>query len=131
VIDFPGTKSSLRHTTEETPIALARRGVFAVIERIQELIIETANELTEDEEIEISEPVGPTTTLFGPDGVLDSMGLVSLVIAVEQAIEETFEILISLADEKALSQKHSPYSSVSALASYAVAEIEARKNADA
>lgn len=64
-------------------------------------------------------PLGPATALFGDDGVLDSVGLVSLVVGVEQAIEEQFGVVLSLADEKALSQRHSPYRTVGSLADYA------------
>ena len=49
--------------------------------------------------------------------------VVSLVIAVEQAIEERYDLSIGLADEKALSQKNSPYRTVRTLADYAAGEI--------
>lgn len=98
-----------------------------MIDKIQELIIETARELTDQDEIEISGEIAGDTTLFGREGILDSMGLVSLIIAVEQAIEENYGILISLADEKALSQHQSPYRTVLTLAGYAVNEIEAKQ----
>lgn len=92
-----------------------------------ELIISTANELKDQEEVEISSEIDNNTELFGKSGILDSMGLVSLVVAVEQAIEEKYNIAISLADEKALSQKNSPFRTVSALAEYAVSLVETEK----
>ncbi len=60
----------------------------------------------------------PDTVLFGADACLDSMGLVSLVVAVEDRIEDTTEHRITLADEKAMSRKNSPFRSVGALAEY-------------
>ena len=58
---------------------------------------------------------------------LDSMALVSLVIAVEQAIEEKYGVAVALADEKALSQRSSPYRTVNSLAAYAAAELAGKR----
>ena len=87
------------------------------------LIVEIAQELNEEQEIEMSGELNSNTPLFGEGGLLDSMGLVSLVIAVEQAIEERFEARVSLADEKALSQTNSPYRNIGSLAAYAANEL--------
>ena len=57
--------------------------------------------------------------LFGEDGVFDSMGLVSLIVAVEQEIEDRFGKAVALADERALSRSSSPYRTVETLAYYA------------
>ena len=58
------------------------------------------------------------TTLFGKHGGLDSLGLVNLVVAVEQKIEEEFGVPVSLADERAMSQEKSPFRTVDALVKY-------------
>jgi len=87
------------------------------------LIVGIAQELNEEQEIELVGELNTDTPLFGEGGLLDSMGLVSLVIAVEQAIEERFDARVSLADEKALSQTNSPYRSIGSLAAYASAEL--------
>lgn len=92
-------------------------------QEIIELIIETARELGDDE-LSISEDLNAETRLFGKEGALDSMGLVTLIIAVEQAIEDRFETTIALADEKALSQARSPYRSVTTLAEYAAGQVK-------
>ncbi len=93
-------------------------------DEIVSLVIETARELGEDE-IGISADLTEDTVLFGKEGVLDSMGLVTLIIAVEQAIEDKYDKAAGLADEKAMSQARSPYRSVATLAQYAASEIEA------
>ena len=97
-----------------------------MIDELKKLIIELAVELSDQEEIELVGELTEDTELFGPNGVLDSMGLVSLVVAVEQAVEENYGVRISLADEKALSQHNSPYRTIATLAEYAAAEIQAR-----
>ena len=90
---------------------------------IVELIIDTARELGEDE-IGVSDDFTEDTILFGKAGVLDSMGLVTLIVAVEQAIEDRYDKTAGLADEKAMSQARSPYKSVATLAEYAVQELK-------
>jgi acyl carrier protein len=62
--------------------------------------------------------------LYGGDSTLDSISLVSIIVLVEQEIEDKFDISLILADEKAMSRKNSPFLSVSTLADYIVELIE-------
>ena len=50
--------------------------------------------------------------------MLDSMQLVSLILAIEREVEDTFGVAVTLADERALSMKASPFRSIEALADY-------------
>jgi acyl carrier protein len=69
----------------------------------------------------------PETRLLGSQSVLDSMHLVSLIIAVEQEVEDTFGVALTLADERALSMKESPFRSIQSLADYiSILVIDAR-----
>ena len=58
------------------------------------------------------------TVLFGKDGKLDSLGLVTLLVIIEQNIEDEFDECITIADERAMSQKHSPFRTIGTLADY-------------
>jgi len=87
------------------------------------LIIEAARDILEAEQA-ADGALDATTRLFGEGGLFDSMGLVSLVVAVEQEIEDRHGRSIALADEKALSQRSSPYRTVETLADYAAAQLE-------
>ena len=60
----------------------------------------------------------PTTPLFGPAAKLDSLGLVSLIVNLEQNLATTFGVGVTLADEKAMSQRTSPFRTVGTLAEY-------------
>jgi acyl carrier protein len=60
----------------------------------------------------------PETRLLGSQSVLDSMHLVSLILAIERDVEDTFGVRVTLADERALSMKASPFRSIEALADY-------------
>lgn len=64
--------------------------------------------------------LGPDVRLIGRDGALDSLKLVSLVVTVEQRIEERFGKRLVLVDERAMSQNASPFRTLGALADYIV-----------
>jgi len=69
----------------------------------------------------------PETRLLGSQSVLDSMHLVSLIVAIEREVEETFGVALTLADERALSMKESPFRSIQSLADYiSILIIDAR-----
>ncbi len=85
------------------------------IENIIKNSVEEMNEqLPGDQQLNYS----PEAVLFGSGGNLDSLGLVSLLVIIEQNIEEEFDTNITIADEKAMSQKNSPFRTVSALIDY-------------
>lgn len=56
--------------------------------------------------------------LFGGESLLDSMGLVSLIVLIEEEIEDKYNISVILADEKAMSRRTSPFAKVSYLVDY-------------
>ncbi len=60
----------------------------------------------------------PETVLFGRASKLDSLGLVTLIVGIEQKIHENFNADITIADEKAFSQKNSPFRTIGTLAEY-------------
>ncbi len=55
------------------------------------------------------------TSLFGPNGHLDSLGVTILIVALEQRIEEEFDTYISLTDENTMSLEYSPFLTVDSL----------------
>jgi len=63
------------------------------------------------------------TPLFGSEGMLDSLGLVNLIVAIEQQVEEQLDAVVTLADEKAVSQRNSPFRTVGTLATYIEAQL--------
>ena len=60
----------------------------------------------------------PETRLVGPQSVLDSIQLVSLIVTTEREIEDAFGVAVTLADERALSMNASPFRSIQSLADY-------------
>jgi acyl carrier protein len=63
------------------------------------------------------------TVLLGEGGVVDSLGLVRLILLVESRIEGDFGSAVSLTDEKAMSQRTSPFRTLGTLADYITREL--------
>jgi acyl carrier protein len=64
------------------------------------------------------------TVIVGPDAVLDSIGVVSLIVDIEQHLQMEHDVTVILASEKAMSQKNSPFRTVGVLAAHVVESIE-------
>ncbi len=88
------------------------------IDEILEVVLEAVEEynlqVDDDQKVEPS----VETVLFGRGGKLDSMGLVNMIVLVEEKINTKFDVNITLADERAVSQEKSPFRSVQSLADY-------------
>lgn len=85
-----------------------------VLKVIYEAIDELNLDLDADEQIEKSE----STSIFGSDSKLDSMGLVNLITIIEEKIEEETGDFISIADERAMSLESSPFKTIETLKNY-------------
>jgi acyl carrier protein len=59
----------------------------------------------------------PEAVLFGANS-LDSLGIVRFIILVEEKIEEVTDLELTLANEKAMSRKNSPFKTLQTLADY-------------
>ena len=75
-------------------------------ENIKEILVKIVIEETKAL-IDTDKNLNGNTVLLGAEGILDSMGLVSLIVAVEQDVEDEFGKEITIADAKAMSQKNS------------------------
>jgi len=67
--------------------------------------------------------VSPTARLFGRGSPLDSMGLVTLLLDLEEALRAN-GMAMTLTDDRAMSQTRSPFRSVPALVDYIVNLLE-------
>lgn len=70
------------------------------------------------------------TPLFGRGTSLDSLAFVSLLVDVEQQVNEQLSILITLADDRALSQKKSPFRTIRSLTDYICMLIQEQGQCD-
>ena len=84
---------------------------------IQQIIfdaIDMANNARQDDE---QIPVSDDTELYGSNGHLDSMGLVALLIDIEESLLDR-DLQITLSDERAMSQSRSPFKNIQSLTDY-------------
>lgn len=83
-----------------------------------QLIFDTIDEMNLD--LEPSEKIEKKedTVIFGIDSALDSIGLVNFITIIEQKIEEETGRFITIADERAMSMKNSPFKTVGTLKEY-------------
>ena len=62
-------------------------------------------------------PVSPDVALFGTGGALDSLGLLTLLLDIEDDMQRT-GYPVRLSDDRAMSQTRSPFRSVPSLVEY-------------
>ena len=96
-------------------------------QKIEKIIVQTLQDLIESLSIKEVDKLNRETVLFGDRGILDSMGLVSLITDLEEKFEQESNVSIILADERAMSQKRSPFRTVSSLSEYIFGLIKERK----
>ena len=87
---------------------------MAVIETIYKAIDVVNDTQPADRQVEKSS----AAALYGRQSNLDSLGLVTLIAELEGLILDEHGVQVTIADERAMSQKSSPFLTVSSLASY-------------
>ncbi len=86
---------------------------------IESLVLEAMQELNFQQEADKQLEIALETPLFGRHSKLDSLGLVNLIVMVEEKIADQLNVPITLADERAMSQKNSPFRTAQTLSDYA------------
>lgn len=89
-----------------------------ILEGTMTLVTRVAREVAADEDVVLPPDLGPETALFGRRGLFDSLGLVNLILAIEEALLDELGVSVVLADERAMSQARSPFLTVASLAEY-------------
>lgn len=89
-------------------------------ERVQGIVVDVIHQFNQQYAGRYELKPSLDTVLFGLNGVLDSLGLVSFIVAVEMKIEQEFHRPTVLADARAISQQNSPFRTVETLIDYIV-----------
>jgi hypothetical protein len=87
-------------------------------EDILNLVLGAVKSHCEENSIVVDISKGEDLRLFGGESLLDSLGLVSLIVLIEEEIEDKYNLSVVLADEKAMSRRTSPFARVSYLVDY-------------
>lgn len=85
-----------------------------IIEIIYSTIDEVNSELPSEKKIQKS----LNAVLYGGSNNLDSLDLVDFIVLIEQKIEDELKVTIDLTDDRAMSQKQSPFRTIGSLVDY-------------
>ena len=91
-------------------------------EKVNEIIFKCVDETNIEDGTNISKDLN--IILMGTDSEIDSLGLVSLIVVIEEAINIEFDVSITLADEKAMSQRVSPFKTLDTLSNYIISLLD-------
>lgn len=69
----------------------------------------------------VTAEVTEDSVLVGPGALFDSIGVVTLIIDVEQKLEMEHDLSVTLASDKAMSQRSSPFRTPAVLAEHILA----------
>ena len=97
-------------------------------EKVLAVIFKCIDEINEQEKPDKTLLKNIDEVIYGNDGKLDSLGLVNFIVAIEEKVEDKFGVPIILADERAMSQKQSPFRTVGSLVDYIVILLEEKTN---
>ena len=111
-------RNKLRKLIETLRIIIMKESKQLDREIIVAMIVSCLEDVLSQQDVQSDKPVGEETHLIDHLSVLDSMGLVNLIVDLEQIIANRSGIYLVLANERALSQKSSPFKTVESLADY-------------
>lgn len=83
-----------------------------------QVVIASLREVLDQTGEPVPEQLGEETVLVGNNAILDSLGVVSLIVEVEQRLDMDYQTSVTLANDKAMSQRNSPFRTVGVLADY-------------
>lgn len=87
---------------------------------LSHLVLDCLHDVLDEMQALPAAPLTAETRLLGREAVLDSLGLVRLILEVEERLAEAHDLNVTLADERAMSQARSPFRSVATLVDYIV-----------
>ncbi len=85
---------------------------------VQEILFKAVEEINLELQLEDRLTPAMDTILFGEGGRLDSIGLVTFVLLVEEKLQAKTSLPLSLSDDRAMSQRNSPFRSLRTLHAY-------------
>ena len=100
---------------------IAMKMTYIILKALEEL----NQQLPPEKQILIS----TDALLSDEEGPLDSLGLVNLILIVEELVSNEFGVQISLSDEKTMAQIDNPFKNVKTLSDHVSQLIEEKQNA--
>ena len=95
----------------------------------KDVVLSSLRELLTQNGDDIPSPFDETVVLVGKESVIDSLGVVSLIVEIEQALETGHDVSVTLASDRAMSERNSPFRSVGVLTDHILTLIEPEQRA--
>ncbi len=87
------------------------------------VVVRSLTEFLEQNGDEVPAVIDESVVLVGKDAVIDSLGMVSLIVEVEQVLETEHDVSVTLANDRAMSERNSPFRTVGVFADHVFALI--------
>ncbi|HOJ04280.1 MAG TPA: hypothetical protein PK916_09780 [Bacteroidota bacterium] len=92
-------------------------------EGLLQIVYDSLDELSEMSDGKYSFEKYEEEAIFGKAGKLDSLDLVNLLVIIEERLENIYGISITIANERAISERHSPFANVIRLVEFISREV--------
>jgi D-alanine--poly(phosphoribitol) ligase subunit 2 len=97
-------------------------------EKIKKVVFDSIDDFNDFNDADFSLEKSEDEVLFGKGGGLDSLSLVNLIVIIEEKIEDELGESITIANDKAMSQTNSPFSTVKSMVNFITMILGAEKN---
>lgn len=84
-------------------------------EKIKDIVYKAIDKINEGLPESQRLPKLPETCLFGDQGLLDSLGLVNLIVGLEKTLSKETGVFIALAQKRSLKNSINPFSTIGSL----------------
>lgn len=86
---------------------------------VENVVVEVVRDICNERGIE-SPTLDCDTILIGSEALVDSVGLVTIVMEIEERLSEDFAVEVSLTSDKAMSRERSPLRTIGSIRDYVV-----------
>jgi len=93
-------------------------------ERILAIILAEVGAINETSAKPMREEICESTHLIGGGGAMDSISLVSMIVAIEQQVEDELGCAISITSDRAMSQTKSPFRTIGSLTDWVLQLVQ-------
>lgn len=88
-------------------------------QEVENVVVEVVRDICNERGIE-SLTLDCDTILIGSEALVDSVGLVTIVMEIEERLSEDFAVEVSLTSDKAMSRERSPLRTIGSIRDYVV-----------
>src|SRR5262249_40376743 len=88
-----------------------------------EIVLTSLQEVFVQSGLDAPATINDDTVLVDKNAMLDSLDVMALIVEVEQRVENDHDVSVTLANDKAMSAKNSPFRTVAVLSDHVVAMV--------